>query len=47
MELPKSLFNKVAGLRLGTLFKKETLAQALSCEFCEIFNSTFFIEHLR
>ena len=47
MEFPKSLFNKVAGLRLGTLFKKETLAQALSCEFCEIFNSTFFIEHLR
>ena len=47
MELPKSVFNKVAGLRLGTLFKKETLAQAFSCEFCEIFNSTFFIEHLR
>ena len=26
--------------------KKETLAQLLSCEFYEIFNNTFFIEHL-
>ena len=23
-------------------FKKETLAQVFSCEFCEIFNNTFF-----
>ena len=30
-------FNKVAGL-----FKKETLAQVLSCDFCEIFKNTFF-----
>ena len=29
-------FNKVA----------ETLAQVFSCEFCEIFKNTFFIEHL-
>ena len=35
-------FNKVA-----TLLKKETLAQGFSCEFCEIFMNTFFIEHLR
>ena len=26
--------------------KKGTLAQVLSCEFCEIFENTFFIEHL-
>ena len=26
--------------------KKETLAQAFSCEFCEISKNTFFIEHL-
>ena len=28
-------------------FKKETLAQVVSCEFCEIFKRTIFIEHLR
>ena len=27
--------------------KKETLAQVFSCEFCEIFKSIFFTEHLR
>ena len=27
--------------------KKETLAQVLSCEFCESFKNTFFTEHLR
>ena len=27
--------------------KKETLAQAFSCEFCEISKNTFFIEHLQ
>ena len=27
--------------------KKDTLAQVFPCEFCEIFKSTFFIEHLR
>ena len=27
--------------------KKETVAQVFSCEFCEIFQNTFFIEHLR
>ena len=27
--------------------KKETLAQAFSCEFCKISKNTFFIEHLR
>ena len=29
-----------------SLFKKEGLAQVLSCEFCDIFKNTFFIEHL-
>ena len=28
-------------------FKKETLAQVFSCEFCEISKNTFFTEHLR
>ena len=36
-----SLFNKVAGLSPETLFKKETLAQVFSCEFCEISTNTF------
>ena len=27
------------------LIKKETLAQVLSCDFCEIFKNTFFTEH--
>ena len=35
-------FNKVAGLRPATLFKKETLAQVFSCEFSEIFKNAFF-----
>ena len=35
-------FNKVAGLRPGTLLKKETLVQVLSWEFCEISKNTFF-----
>ena len=42
--LPESLFYKASGLQL---YKKETLAQALSCEFCETFKNTFFIEYLR
>ena len=35
-------FNKVAGLRLAALLKKETLTQVFSFEFCQIFNNTFF-----
>ena len=38
-------FNKVAGLRPAFLFKKETLEQVFSCQFCEISKNTFFIEH--
>ena len=44
------IFNKIAGLRPATSLKKEalaSLAQLFSCEFCEIFKNTFFIEHLR
>ena len=37
-------FNKVA--EACNFIKKETLAQVLSCEFCEIFKNTFFTEHL-
>ena len=40
-------FNKVACITLAILFKKETVAQKFSCEFCEIFKNTFFTEYLR
>ena len=33
--------------RADDLAQKETLAQVLSGEFCEIFHNTFFTEHLR
>ena len=39
------IFNKVAGLRPETIMK-ETPAQVLFCEFCEIFKNTFFTELL-
>ena len=39
-------FNKVAGLRPATLLKV-SLAQVLSCEFCEISKKPFFTEHIR
>ena len=35
-------FNKVAGLRLAILLKKESLAQVIPCEFCKISKNTFF-----
>ena len=38
-----SVFNKVAVLRPATLMKKETLTQMLSCEFCEILRTPYFI----
>ena len=34
-------FSKVADL----FIKKEALADMFSCEFCEIFKNTFFIEY--
>ena len=38
--------NKVAGLEACNFTKKVTLAQVLSCEFCEISKNTFFTKHL-
>ena len=38
-------FNKVTGLRLATLLKKETLTQVFSREFCKILKNTYFEEH--
>ena len=51
-------FNKVAGLRNFAKFtgkhlcqrlfaRNETLAQVLSCEFCEVFKNNSFTKHLR
>ena len=37
-------FNKVAD-QACNFIKKETLAQVISCEFCEISKNTFFTEH--
>ena len=36
----------VADPRPATLLKKETLAQVFSCQFCEIFKSTFLYRNL-
>ena len=45
--VPESLFDKVTGLRPATLFKKKSLTQIFSFEFCEISKNTFFTEQLR
>ena len=42
-----SLFNKVAGLKACNVIKKGTQTQAFSCEYCDIFKSTYFEEHQR
>ena len=34
-------FNKIAGMRPATLFKKRLLGQMLSCKFCKISKNTF------
>ena len=41
-------FAKITGKHLcqSLFFKKETLAQVFSCEFCEISKNTFFTEYL-
>ena len=39
-------FNKVAGLA-NNFIKTKTLAQAFSCEFCEISKNNTFYRHLR
>ena len=43
------LFEKLDhyGVMVCYFIKKETLAQVLSCEFCEISKNTFFTEHLQ
>ena len=38
---PSLQFNRNDLCMSATLFKKETLAQMFSCEFCEISKSTF------
>ena len=42
-------FTKFTGKHLcqSLFFKKETLAQVLPCEFCEIFKNTFSTEYLQ
>ena len=42
-----SLFNKVAGLKACNVIKKGTPTQAFSCEYCDIFKSTYFEEQRR
>ena len=37
---------KFQGLR-PKLYEKMTLAKVLSCEFCEVFQNTYFVEYLR
>ena len=39
------LFNKVAGLKAYNFIKKSPQPKC-SCEYCEIFKNSFFIEHL-
>ena len=34
-------------IKLQVSLQKKTLAQVFSCKFCEVFNNTFFTEHLR
>ena len=45
----ESLFNNVACLRPSgpATFIKKTPVQVFSCEFCEIFKNTYFVENLR
>ena len=38
---------QIQQLEVFNFIKIEALAQVFSCEFCKIFNNTFFTEHLR
>ena len=38
--------NLKEGLKACNFIKKETRAQVFSCEFCEIFRNTYFVERL-
>ena len=42
----KSLFSKIVGVQ-ASKYKKETLTQVFSCEYCKTFENTYFKEHLR
>ena len=46
---PAVVFYKKGVLKLEACnyIKRETPTQLFSCEFCEIFRNSFFIEHLR
>ena len=41
------IFFRIIRPQTCNFIKRETLAQVLFCEFCEIFKKTFFTEHLR
>ena len=43
----ESIYNKVAGLHACSFFKKrETPAQVIFCEYCEILKNNYFQEQL-
>ena len=42
-----SFFNKVSGFSPAILWKKRTPTQVFSCEFCKMFEDTYFGKHLR
>ena len=42
-----SQINTCAGVSFSQLYSKETPAQVLSCEYCDIFRNNYFEEHLR
>ena len=43
----ESPFIKVAGLWFATLLKRDSNIEVFSCEICEIFKNTYFVEHLQ
>ena len=49
METPvlESLFNKAAGLPVCKFIKKETPIQVFSCDYCKVFQKTYFEKYLR
>ena len=46
-QVPKFLFKQSCRPQARNIINKETMAQVVSCEFCEIFKNIFFTEHLR
>ena len=43
----KFIEKRLQRLKSCNFIKNETLVQVFSCEFCEIFKNTYFVEHLR